>query len=142
MIARQDLASNPVNRRGLRRNPVISLSGQDLQGGNVKKEDLSSKRIELLQLAIRDGISQEFRIMAWGQPAPLRTLSRGQKFRGEERLGGRMSMESVHNQVCRNCGDRHLTVYFSDQTDDKLKVWCESCNLKAYYCGKKSVFIN
>jgi hypothetical protein len=38
----------------------------------VKKEDLSSKRIELLQLAIRDGISQEFRIMAWGQPAPLR----------------------------------------------------------------------
>jgi hypothetical protein len=53
-----------------------------------------------------------------------------------------MSMESVHNQVCRNCRDRHLTVYFSDQTDDKLKVWCESCNLKGYHCGKKSIFIN
>ncbi|HEV2120284.1 MAG TPA: hypothetical protein VGS11_09315 [Candidatus Bathyarchaeia archaeon] len=53
-----------------------------------------------------------------------------------------MSLESVHNQVCPNCGDRHLTVFFSDYTDDKLRVWCESCNLKAYYCGEKSVLIN
>jgi hypothetical protein len=53
-----------------------------------------------------------------------------------------MSLESVQNQVCPNCGDRHLNVYFSDYTDDKLGVWCESCNLKAYYCGETSVLIN
>jgi hypothetical protein len=53
-----------------------------------------------------------------------------------------MSLDSVHNQVCPNRGDTNLNVYFSDQTDDKLGLWCESCNLKAYYCGETSVLIN
>jgi hypothetical protein len=53
-----------------------------------------------------------------------------------------MSLESVPNQVCPNCGGSHLNVYFSDQTDDKLGAWCESCNLKAYYCGETSVLVN
>jgi hypothetical protein len=50
-------------------------------------------------------------------------------------------LESVHNKVCPNCGDRRLNVYFSDHTDDKLGVWCETCNLKAYCCGEMSVLI-
>ena len=51
-------------------------------------------------------------------------------------------MESVHDQLCPKCGDRHLIVYFSDHTDDKLGLWCESCNMKAYYCGEISVLMN
>jgi len=35
-------------------------------------------------------------------------------------LEGEISLESVWNRVCRNCADKHLTAYFSDQTDDKL----------------------
>jgi hypothetical protein len=50
---------------GPRRNPVISLSGAGLQRQKVNKEVLPSKRIGLLQLAIRNGISQSSRIMAW-----------------------------------------------------------------------------
>lgn len=51
-------------------------------------------------------------------------------------------MESVHNQICPNCGDKHLNVYFSDHADDKLGAWCETCNLKTYYCGDTSVLID
>lgn len=53
-----------------------------------------------------------------------------------------MRMESVHDQVCPQCGDSHLNVYFSDYTDGKLGKWCESCNLKAYYCSETSVLIS
>lgn len=51
-------------------------------------------------------------------------------------------MECVNNQVCPNCRQPNLIVYFSDQTDDKLGVWCESCDLKAYCCGETSILIN
>jgi len=51
-------------------------------------------------------------------------------------------METVHKQISPNCRDRQANVYFSDSTDDKLGVWCENCNLKAYYCGEASELIN
>ncbi len=51
-------------------------------------------------------------------------------------------MESVQKQVCPNCRTLDLNVYFSEHSDDKIGVWCEHCNLKAYYSGEISVSIS
>ena len=55
---------------------------------------------------------------------------------------GSNGMDSIRNQVCPNCGSSQLSVYYSDQTDDKLGAWCEGCDMKVYYCGEKSVLFN
>lgn len=77
-----------------------------------------------------------------GQKANLWNRKGERNLHGKIRIGARIDLQSVHDQMCPNCGDRHLNVYFSDQTDDKLGIWFESCNLKAYYCGETSILIN
>ena len=47
------------------RNPAIARSGENAQGENGNGEVLSSTTTELLRLAIKNGIGQNSRIMAW-----------------------------------------------------------------------------
>ncbi len=51
-------------------------------------------------------------------------------------------MEAVDNNTCPRCGRNQLNVYYSDEADEKLGVWCEYCNLKAYYFEQKLVPIS
>lgn len=51
-------------------------------------------------------------------------------------------LEKVSNHACPRCGRPELNIYYSDQTDNRVGAWCESCNLKAYYFGEELVSIN
>ena len=51
-------------------------------------------------------------------------------------------MEASENGTCPRCGDTRPNVYFSDKTDDRLGILCQTCNLKAYFLGEKLVPMN
>lgn len=51
-------------------------------------------------------------------------------------------MEASVSGTCPRCGDTRLNIYFSDKTDERLGVLCQTCNLKAYYLGNDLVPLN
>jgi transcription elongation factor Elf1 len=51
-------------------------------------------------------------------------------------------METTGDTLCPRCGDARLSIYFSEGTDDKLGVLCQTCNLRAYFLGGELVPIN
>lgn len=51
-------------------------------------------------------------------------------------------METVTNHECPRCGQSHLNIYFSNDTDTKIGAWCENCNLKAYFQGSELVSLD
>jgi DNA-directed RNA polymerase subunit RPC12/RpoP len=42
-------------------------------------------------------------------------------------------METISSYLCPRCGRMQLNIYFSSNTEEKLGIWCENCNLKGYF---------
>lgn len=51
-------------------------------------------------------------------------------------------MERLPNRECPRCGRMNMNIYFSNDEDEKLGAWCESCDLRAYYNGNELVSLN
>jgi hypothetical protein len=59
--------------------------------------------------------------------APLRDLANSRPSELESFL------ETISSHLCPRCGRKQLNIYFSSNTEGKLGVWCENCNLRGYF---------
>jgi transcription elongation factor Elf1 len=48
-------------------------------------------------------------------------------------------MEKIPNHLCPRCGRVDLNLCFASDADEKLGVWCENCNLRAYFDGDELI---
>jgi hypothetical protein len=42
-------------------------------------------------------------------------------------------LETISSHPCPRPGIIQLNIYFSSNTEEKLGVWCENCDLKGYF---------